>query len=203
MRPLNVLQMRLRHIRIVNTWGKINRRCSVTKRHEKKNNNKEPALPHCGPISYYYIWPLNNIGWNCMAPLIHGFFFFFFNRKFYITRWSEAGSIMDSEPWIWRNRGYRGLALRLYTDFPRCWGLNNAQPLPALFKRRLWFLGRSPFGLWKETLDSGRRPTGEISQKSISFLLLCLATFLVRGDEEASWLISGYDTIFRFSTNCS
>lgn len=130
-------------------------------------------------------------------------FFFFFNRKFYITRWSEAGSIMDSEPWIWRNRGYRGLALRLYTDFPRCWGLNNAQPLPALFKRRLWFLGRSPFGLWKETLDSGRRPTGEISQKSISFLLLCLATFLVRGDEEASWLISGYDTIFRFSTNCS
>lgn len=150
-----------------------------------------------------YYWPLNSMGLKLWVHLYMDFFFFFFNRKFYITRWSEAGSIMDSEPWIWRNRGYRGLALRLYTDFPRCWGLNNAQPLPALFKRRLWFLGRSPFGLWKETLDSGRRPTGEISQKSISFLLLCLATFLVRGDEEASWLISGYDTIFRFSTNCS
>lgn len=110
MHPLNVLQMRLRHIRIVNTWGKINRRCSVTKRHEKKNNNKEPALPHCGPISYYYIWPLNNIGWNCMAPLIHGFFFFFsienstsLDDPRLVASWIQNlgyGGTVDTEGWL-------------------------------------------------------------------------------------------------------
>ena len=48
---------------------------------------------------YVYNWPLNNTGFHCASPLIHGFF----SSKYYSTTWwSQLVESADVEPWIWR-----------------------------------------------------------------------------------------------------
>ena len=44
-------------------------------------------------------WPLNNMGLNCMGPLIFGFLKI---NAYYGTSWSVVGESTDARPWIGR-----------------------------------------------------------------------------------------------------
>lgn len=47
-----------------------------------------------------YSWPLNNTGFNCTSPAIHGFLFSI--NKYHSSAWSAVSWIAEEERWVWK-----------------------------------------------------------------------------------------------------
>ena len=129
------------------------------------------------------------MGLNCMGPLICRFFSIVNTVLLHnLPHGCIHGFRMLDMAKPWRQRA----GSKLHSDFQLCWVLNNSQ-LQHYFKGQLQLLHRNIFGLWKETLDFGRRLLLKLARyrkfDRMDFLILCAKlNFLVRVDEKDRWL---------------